>query len=221
MPDTPDTRHATEAAAGSAAGEKRRDFLAIFAGALTAVGAAAALWPFIDSLEPSADVLARGAPLDVDLARVQPGQQIIVIWRGQPVFIVHRTPAELKILQDPRDTGLLRDPESEAFQQPGYAQNWHRSIKPDYLVLVGVCTHLGCVPKFEPQLGGDLGAAWPGGYLCPCHGSRHDLAGRVFRGVPAPYNLPVPPHRFVSDSVIRIGENPPGATFDFAAIEQI
>ncbi|MGH7001054.1 MAG: ubiquinol-cytochrome c reductase iron-sulfur subunit, partial [Stellaceae bacterium] len=112
-------------------------------------------------------------------------------------------------------------PKSDVLQQPPYATNWHRSIKPEYLVLVGICTHLGCIPEFTPQLGGSLGPAWPGGYFCPCHGSRYDLSGRVFSGVPAPYNLPVPPYHFLNDTTVRIGDNPPNSTFDFDSIEQI
>jgi len=199
----------------------RRDFLLLVAGALGVVGTVSALWPFVDSLEPAADTIAAGAPVDVDLTAMQPGQQLKILWRGRPIFIVRRTPAELAMLQKPQDTGLLRDPNSSALQQPDYAKNWHRSINPEYLVLVGICTHLGCIPEFEPSLGGWLGANWPGGYFCPCHGSKYDLAGRVFSGVPAPYNLPVPPYHFTSKTAIRVGENPPKSTFDFSEIWQI
>jgi ubiquinol-cytochrome c reductase iron-sulfur subunit len=199
----------------------RRDFLVLTAGAMIGVGSAAALWPFIDSMNPAADVLAAGAPIDVDISQVQPGQQIVVLWRSRPVFIVNRTAEALKTLQDPQVTGNLRDPDSAQMQQPDYVVNWHRSIRPEWLVLVGICTHLGCIPAFTPNAGGALGAAWPGGYFCPCHGSRYDLAGRVFKGVPAPYNLPVPPYRFVSDGVLRVGENEPGSKFNFEAIDQI
>jgi ubiquinol-cytochrome c reductase iron-sulfur subunit len=211
----------TEVAEPQAEGEPRRDFLLLFAGALGGVAAVATLVPLIDSLNPSADVIAAGAPIDVDLAQMQPGQQRIVAWRSRPVFIVRRTGAELAMLQEPRDTGFLSDPNSTALQQPPYAQNWHRSINPEYLVVVGICTHLGCIPRFTPEVGGALGADWPGGYFCPCHGSKYDLSARVFRGVPAPYNLPVPPYHFVSKTVIRIGENPPGAAFDFGDVWQI
>jgi ubiquinol-cytochrome c reductase iron-sulfur subunit len=199
----------------------RRDFLLLVAGALGVLGTASALWPFIDSLEPAADTIAAGAPVDVDLSAMQPGQQLKILWRGRPIFIVRRTPAALAMLQKPQDIGLLRDPNSTAFQQPDYAKNWHRSINPEYLVLVGICTHLGCIPEFEPSLGGWLGTNWPGGYFCPCHGSKYDLAGRVFSGVPAPYNLPVPPYRFTSKTAIRVGENPPNSRFDFSEIWQI
>jgi ubiquinol-cytochrome c reductase iron-sulfur subunit len=211
----------TEVEEPAAEGEPRRDFLLLLAGALGGVAAAAALVPLIDSLMPSADVIAAGAPIEFDLSQVQPGEQKIVAWRSRPVFVVRRTAAELEMLRQPRDTGLLGDPDSTAFQQPPYARNWHRSIDPQFLVVVGICTHLGCIPRFEPQVGGALGAGWPGGYFCPCHGSKYDLSARVFSGVPAPYNLPVPPYRFVEKTVIRIGENPPGAEFDFGDIWQI
>lgn len=201
--------------------EPRRDFLVLVAGSMGVVATAAVAWPFIDYLEPSLDTVAAGAPVDIDISHVQPGQEITVLWRNRPVFIANRTPAELKTLQEPSVTDALRNPDSEILQQPKYVANWHRSIKPNYLVLVGICTHLGCIPEFKPGPDGDLGSNWPGGFFCPCHGSRYDLAGRVFKGVPAPYNLPVPPYRFLTDTVIRIGENPPGARFDFASIEQI
>lgn len=202
-------------------GDARRDFLYLIAGALGGVAAVSALVPMIDSLTPSADVIAAGAPIDFDLSQVPPGEQKIIAWRSRPVFIVNRPAAALEMLQNPRDTSQLRDPNSTAFQQPPYATNWHRSINPQFLVAVGICMHLGCIPHFEPQVGGSLGANWPGGYFCPCHGSRYDLSARVFDGVPAPYNLPVPPYRFVDKTVIRIGENPPGVQFDFDDVWQI
>jgi ubiquinol-cytochrome c reductase iron-sulfur subunit len=132
------------------------------------------------------------------------------------VFIINRTPALLKVLQDPKLIDVLSDPDSSAQQQPPYAKNWHRSVKPEYAVLVGICTHLGCIPKFIPGTTGAPAGAWFGGYFCPCHGSKYDLAGRVFNGVPAPYNLPVPPHNYVNDRTVRIGENPKGETWDSA-----
>jgi ubiquinol-cytochrome c reductase iron-sulfur subunit len=201
---------------------KRRDFLLLTAGALGVVGFASVLWPFIDSLEPAADTLAAGAPVDVNLSPIEEGQQITIIWRGRPVWVLHRTPDELKMLQSKADIGLLRDADSTNFQQPRYAKNWHRSIKPEWSVLVGICTHLGCIPNFKP-LGGatGVGQGWPGGYFCPCHGSKYDLAGRVFAGVPAPYNLPVPPYTFLSDTKIRIGENPKGQAFELSSVEQV
>jgi ubiquinol-cytochrome c reductase iron-sulfur subunit len=205
----------------TAEGESRRDFLLLVAGALGGVGVLTALYPLVDSLNPAADVIAAGAPIDFDLAQLQPGEQKIVAWRSRPLFVVRRTAAELERLQQPSDTSLLSDPNSTAFQQPPYAKNWHRSIDPEFLVVVGICTHLGCIPRFEPQQGGPFGPNWPGGFFCPCHGSKYDLSARVFSGVPAPYNLPVPPYRFVDKKTIRIGENPPGVAFDFGDIWQI
>jgi len=202
-------------------GETRRDFLSIAASAVAGVGAACALWPLVDSMNPAQDTLAAGAPVDVDISNVQPGQQMIVLWRSRPIFIVRRTQAEIDQLKADADAGQLRDPDSSALQQPPYAKNVYRSVKPDLLVLVGICTHLGCLPEFAPQPGGTLGPSWQGGYFCPCHGSRYDLSGRVFQNVPAPYNLPVPPYHFLSDTQIRVGENPPDSTFDFNSIEQI
>jgi ubiquinol-cytochrome c reductase iron-sulfur subunit len=202
-------------------GETRRDFLSIAATAIAGVGAACAVWPLISSMNPAQDTLAAGAPIEVDISKIQPGQQIIVLWRSRPIFIVHRTPAQIDQLKADADAPLLRDPDSNTLQQPPYAKNVYRSAKPELLVLVGICTHLGCIPEFVPEPGGSLGPTWPGGYFCPCHGSRYDLAGRVFQNVPAPYNLPVPPHNYVSDTVIRVGENPPDSTFDFNSIEQI
>jgi ubiquinol-cytochrome c reductase iron-sulfur subunit len=173
-------------------------------------------------MNPDAATLAAGGPVDVDLSSVAPGQQILVRWRSRPIFVMRRTDALLKELEQPSLTGLLADPRSEELQQPPYAANWHRSLKPEFGVLVGICTHLGCIPLFYPQPSASQPTAdWPGGYFCPCHGSKYDLAGRVFKGVPAPYNLPVPPYRFLSDSKIRIGENPPNANFDFGSIRQM
>lgn len=202
-------------------GETRRDFLLVASGALAAVGAIATAWPFINNLNPAADTIAAGAPIDVDVSKIQPGQQIIVLWRSRPIFIMHRSPAALNMLQQARDVDLLSDPDSTVPQQPAYAKNWHRSAKPEFLVVVGICTHLGCIPQLNAAPGGSLGADWPGGFFCPCHGSRYDLAARVFKGVPAPYNLPVPPYRFVNDKVLRVGENPPGSDFDLNSIVQL
>jgi ubiquinol-cytochrome c reductase iron-sulfur subunit len=199
----------------------RRKFLRRAITAYGAVGAAFAVVPFIESWLPSESARALGGPTDVDISKVEPGQMILAIWRRHPVFVLHRTAAQLEVLQEPDDTRLLRDPNSEVLQQPVYAKNWHRSIKPEYLIVVGICTHLGCVPRYEPQPDGVRGPSWRGGYFCPCHGSRYDLSARVFTGVPAPYNLPVPPHRFLGASKVRIGENPPGSAFDFSSIVQI
>jgi len=215
-----DMAHPAGAGAHEGEGESRRDFLSLAATAIGVVGACCAVWPLVDQMNPSADVIAAGAPIDVDIKALQPGQQMVVLWRSHPIFIARRTPDELKTLHDPKILSDLRAPNSDVMQQPDYAKNWHRSIKDDILVVVGICTHLGCIPEFQPQPG-SVNAAWEGGYFCPCHGSRYDLAARVFQGVPAPYNLPVPPHHFVSDTVIRIGENPPGSTFDLNDVEQI
>jgi ubiquinol-cytochrome c reductase iron-sulfur subunit len=219
-----DVAHGKPASAGTASESheraSRRDFLTIAGTMIAGVGAACAIWPLIDSMNPAKDTLAAGAPVDVDLKRVQPGQQILLLWRSRPIFIVNRTPTLLKVLQSKADIALLSDPDSTVHQQPGYAQNWHRSIKPQYSVLVGICTHLGCIPEYMPQPN-SLMPGWIGGYFCPCHGSRYDLAGRVYSGVPAPYNLPVPPYRFINDTTVRIGENPPNQSYDFSSIVQI
>jgi ubiquinol-cytochrome c reductase iron-sulfur subunit len=202
--------------------QSRRDFLYIATGALAAVGAAATAWPLIDQMNPDADTLAHGGPFDVDLGPIEPGQQIVVKWREHPVFIVRRTPAAVKRLSDPKLLARLRDPSSQERQQPPYAANATRSLEPEYLVLVGVCTHLGCIPNFFPQVDSLPAVAdWPGGYFCPCHGSKYDLAGRVFEGVPAPYNLPVPPYHFPEAKKLRLGENPAGQVFDFGDIIQV
>jgi ubiquinol-cytochrome c reductase iron-sulfur subunit len=200
----------------------RRDFLYIATAAVGAVGAAATLVPLIDQMNPDAATIAAGAPVEFDLSKLEPGQQAVVRWRERPVFVVNRTAQILKNLQSSELLARLADPQSKERQQPPYAENWHRSIKPEYSVLIGICTHLGCIPLFEPLPSATQPAAnWRGGYFCPCHGSKYDLAGRVFSGVPAPYNLPVPPYRFVNDTTIRVGENPPNVSFDFSTIRQI
>ena len=200
----------------------RRDFLYIATASVGAFGAAATLAPLIDQMNPDAGTLAAGGPVDLDLSKVAPGQQVVVRWRSRPIFVTNRPPKLLASLQEKSLTDRLADPNSEQLQQPPYAQNWHRSAKPEYGVLVGICTHLGCIPLFYPQANASQPVAdWPGGYFCPCHGSKYDLAGRVFSGVPAPYNLPVPPYSFVGEQKIRIGENPKGENFDFGSILQI
>lgn len=183
---------------------QRRKFLLTSAGVLGGVGALCALTPFVASWMPSAAAEAAGSPVEVDLSKMEPGQQVIVEWRGKPVWIIRRTPEMLSSLKN--ETQLLRDPDSLVDQQPGYAKNNYRSIRPEYLVLIGLCTHLGCSPKYKPAMH-ELGPDWPGGFLCPCHGSTFDLAGRVFKDVPAPINLAVPPYRFVNDTLIIIGED--------------
>jgi ubiquinol-cytochrome c reductase iron-sulfur subunit len=157
---------------------------------------------------PSARAKAAGAPVDVDISKLDAGQLVRVLWRKKPVWIFKRdasTIANLKTLDDE-----LADPNNEENQQPAYAKNIHRSINPEVAVIVGVCTHLGCSPTYRPELGAaDLGGdSWKGGFYCPCHGSKFDLAGRVYAGVPAPTNLVIPPYHFISDSLIRIGVDP-------------
>jgi ubiquinol-cytochrome c reductase iron-sulfur subunit len=200
----------------------RRDFLYIATGAFAGVGAIASLVPMVSQMEPDAATLAVGGPVDFDVSKLQPGQQAVVRWRSRPIFITYRTPEALKALQDLSLLARLSDPQSDELQQPPYATNWHRSIEPKFGVVVGICTHLGCIPLFYPDPSGAVPTAnWQGGYFCPCHGSKYDLAGRVFNGVPAPYNLPVPPYRFIGN-VIRIGENPSeAANWDFRSIRQI
>lgn len=201
---------------------ERRDFLKLVAQAGTGLGLIAIAWTFVDYMEPSADVIAAGAPIDVDISHILPGQQILVRWRGKPILIVHHTEAELKTLQSPAVVSRLSDPNSEAHQQPPYAQNWHRSLKPEYAILVGICTHLGCLPEYMPKPDPSTPATnWPGGYFCPCHGSKYDLAGRVWSGVPAPYNLPVPPYHFPNDKTLRVGENPQGVKFELSSVVQM
>ena len=200
----------------------RRDFLYVATAAVGALGALSTLVPLIDQMNPDASTLAAGGPVDLDLSKVQPGQQVTVRWRERPIFVVNRTPEILRTLQDPKLVAELADPDSSERQQPPYANNWHRSVKPEFGVLIGICTHLGCIPLFEPLPNATQPAAnWPGGYFCPCHGSKYDLAGRVFKGVPAPYNLPVPPYHFLTDTTIRIGENPSNVNFDFSSIRQV
>jgi ubiquinol-cytochrome c reductase iron-sulfur subunit len=201
----------------------RRDFLKLVTGATAAIGAAAFAWPLIDTMNPAADVIAAGAPLDLDISKIAPGQQVIIRWRGDPILVVHRTAEALKTLQTPSLINRLSDPDSKVLQQPAYAENWHRSIKPEFLVLVGICTHLGCLPGYLPHPNPTSPAPnWPGGYFCPCHGSKYDLAGRVYSGVPAPYNLPVPPHFFPKTGTLRIGANPPGAVaFELSSVVQM
>lgn len=199
----------------------RRDFLYVATGAVATVGALATLVPMISQLQPDASTLAAGGPIAFDASKLQPGQQAVVRWRSRPVFIVHRPPDLLKALQDQKLLSRLSDPDSSEPQQPPYATNWHRSIDPKYSVLIGICTHLGCIPLFYPSPSPDVPTAnWLGGYFCPCHGSKYDLAGRVYAGVPAPYNLPVPPYRLDKDT-IHIGENPPDVTWSFDSIAQI
>ncbi len=185
----------------------RRRFLVTSTSVVAAVGAGFVAVPFLSSWMPSERAKNAGAPVEVDISKLEEGRLLIVEWQSKPVWIVRRsakTLADLATLDE-----NLRDPASEnANQQPAYAQNASRAIKPEISVLVGICTHLGCSPTFRPDIAAvDLGADWLGGFFCPCHSSKFDLAGRVFQGVPAPTNLVVPPHKYVSDNVILVGED--------------
>lgn len=185
----------------------RRRFLVGATTVVGAVGAVGVAVPFVASWQPSAKALAAGAPVSADVSKLEVGQQMTAEWRGRPVWILRRSEAMIEQTRS-IDPSQLRDPQSEAPQQPPYIEGPLRSIKPEYGVLIGICTHLGCSPTFRPEPGAaDLGDDWPGGYLCPCHGSRFDLAGRVYTGVPAPLNLEVPPHRYDSDTIIVVGED--------------
>lgn len=184
----------------------RRRFLTVATAVVGAAGVVGVAVPFVKSWSPSAKAKAAGAPVKVDISKINLGEMIVAEWRGKPVYIVHRSEEELANLAKGEER--LSDPESLRSVQPEYAMGEARAIKPEFAVLVGLCTHLGCAPKFRPELApADLGAEWLGGFFCPCHGSRFDLSGRVYKGVPAPTNLDVPPYRYESDNVIVIGED--------------
>jgi ubiquinol-cytochrome c reductase iron-sulfur subunit len=170
------------------------------------VGVAAAAAPFVLSLFPSERAKAAGAPVEIDISKLEPGQKIDVEWRGKVVWVINRTQAMLDGLA--KVDSKLADPGSNAPQQPAYAKNARRSIKPQLFVAVGICTHLGCSPTFRPEMApADLGSDWQGGFFCPCHQSKFDLAGRVYAGMPAPTNLVIPPHRYVGETKIIIGDD--------------
>lgn len=198
--------------ANQAVDRGRRRFLVAATSVVGGAGVVALATPFVTSLQPSARAQAAGAPVEVNVSQIEPGQRISVGWRGRPVWIVRRTPEMLDLLPEIGDR--MRDPNSEvASQQPEYAQNTHRSIRPEILVLIGICTHLGCSPAFRPEIGAaEMGGDWPGGWFCGCHGSRFDMAGRVFRNMPAALNMEVPPHYYVSDDLIVVGEHAEGGT---------
>ena len=183
----------------------RRRLLTTAATVVGGVGVVATSIPFISTMTPSAKTRAIGAPVEIDISDIKPGELKIEKWQGKPIWILRRTKQELDDLSsvDP----LLRDPDSSVQQQPPYAKNEYRSRKPEFLVLIGLCTHLGCSPKYLPDGQDVLGPDWKGGFFCPCHGSRFDLAGRVFQGVPAPSNLVVPHHYYTSETTILIGED--------------
>lgn len=184
---------------------KRRRFLTAATTVVGGVGVAFVAVPFLASWKPSAKARAAGAPVNVDVSKLEPGQLLRVEWRGKPVWVLHRTVETIETL--PTLDDQLRDPHSEQSQQPESCENLYRSIREDLFVAVGICTHLGCSPTFRPEIAPeDLGPEWQGGFFCPCHGSRFDLAGRVYKGVPAPLNLVVPPYRFLDPNTLLIGE---------------
>lgn len=188
----------------------RRRFLVAATSVVGAAGAAGAAVPFVGAWFPSARAKAAGAPVKVNISKIEPGQQIVAEWRGQPVFVLRRDTTTLSNLE--KLNTAVADPQSQASKQPTYVNPQYRSIKPEILVVVGLCTHLGCAPSFRPEIApADMGAEWLGGYFCPCHGSRYDLAGRVYKAQPAPLNLPVPPYTYESDNVIIIGVDQEGA----------
>ncbi len=191
---------------GEGVDTSKRRFLTAAATVVGGIGAVYVAVPFVSSMMPSERAKAAGAPVEADISKLEPGQMLRFKWRGKPVWVVKRTDEMLAAL--PTLNSRLRDPDSEEPQQPEYARNVNRSIKPDILVLVGICTHLGCSPSFVPEaMPQPYDAEWKGGFFCPCHGSRFDLAGRVYTGVPAPLNLEVPPHKYISDTLILIGED--------------
>ncbi len=197
----------------SASNMGRRKLLIAASSVVGAVGVVGAAVPFVRSWNPSAKAKAAGAPVEANISKLEVGQKLVIEWRGRPVWIVRRSE---KTLQDLEQSVVpLRDPASNESKQPEFAHNTYRSIKPEFLILTGICTHLGCSPTYRPEVGAaDLGGdEWLGGFFCPCHGSKFDLAGRVYKGVPAPTNLEVPPYYFVNDDVVVIGESasPAGA----------
>ena len=188
----------------------KRRFLIAATTAVGGVAAAAVAVPFITSMLPSERAKAAGAPVEADISKIESGAMITVEWRGKPVWLINRSQEMMTALAKHDDK--LSDPKLEVTtQQPAYCQNASRSIKSNLMVLVGICTHLGCSPSPKLQAGNEMGADWPGGFFCPCHGSRFDLAGRVFKGSPAPINLVVPPHKYINDNLLLIGEDDKGA----------
>ncbi|MCW5589041.1 MAG: ubiquinol-cytochrome c reductase iron-sulfur subunit [Legionellales bacterium] len=195
---------------GSLIDSGRRRFLVALSSFMGGIGAIYAAIPFLSSWMPSARAQAAGAPVEVDLSEMLPGEKRIVEWRGKPVWIIRRSSDDIVRLKKAEHLAQLRDPNSAVTeQQPDYVNALHRAIHEDYLILVGICTHLGCSPTYRPYLD-QLGDDWPGGFFCPCHGSTFDLAGRVFKGVPAPINLEVPPHMFINDHTVIIGKDTTG-----------
>lgn len=187
----------------------RRRFLTATTAVVGGVGVIAAAVPFIKTWQPSARAKSAGAPVLADISKIEAGQKVTFGWRSLPVFVVNRTPAQLAVLQG--EDSHLKDPNSDDSVQPSYAKNGTRSIKPEWLVMVAICTHLGCVPDFFGEIKPEpFDPHWQGGFFCPCHKSRYDIAGRVFHSVPAPANMEIPPYHFVSDTLIQIGVDPKG-----------
>lgn len=187
--------------------KKRRCFLRAATTAVGGIGLAAAAVPFFSYWMPSADTEAASAPIKIDISAMKPRDQLTVPWRGMPIWVIYRDAEMLGSLQ--KLNGILRDPLCEQDQQPAYCKNINRAIKPQFFVAIGICTHLGCIPTFRPDVD-SVSPGWPGGFYCPCHGSKYDLSGRVYQGVPAPLNLKIPRHMYVSDTEIMIGEDKDG-----------
>lgn len=185
----------------------KRRFLTLATSVVGGAGAVGVAWPFLSSWQPSARARAMGAPVEADISKLEEGARLTVNWRGRPVWIVRRSKETLADLETL--TSSLRDPESEDAEQPEYIKGTSRAINPEFLVMIGQCTHLGCSPLYKPELGSEqMGADWKGGFFCPCHGSKFDLSGRVYKSVPAPTNMPVPPYSFRGDNVVVIGVDP-------------
>ncbi|MDO9104599.1 MAG: ubiquinol-cytochrome c reductase iron-sulfur subunit [Methylovulum sp.] len=185
--------------------QSKRQFLTSALTVVGAIGTGYLAVPFLAQMQPSVKAMAAGAPVEVDISKIEAGQLIRVAWRGKPVWILNRTPEVIQTLKTL--DSQLRDPLSQESIQPEYSKNPVRSIKPEIFVAVGLCTHLGCSPTFRPEIAPhDLGEKWKGGFFCPCHGSWFDLAGRVYQGVPAPTNLEIPPYRYITDTLIIVGE---------------
>ena len=185
--------------------DARRRRLLVSTSAMGAVGLVAAAVPFVESLSPSERARAAGAPVEADISRLAENELMTVEWRGKPVWILHRSPGMIAHID--ADMARLNDPQSQRSQQPAYCKNSLRAREAPYFVAIGICTHLGCVPTYRPDVGAaDLGPDWPGGFYCPCHGSKYDLAGRVYKNVPAPLNLEIPPYKFETPTLLRIGD---------------
>ena len=205
MSDTKnDKSNALSFSAPTQVDQDKRNFLIAATACTGAIGASAVAIPFVGSMLPSERAKAAGAPVEVDISKIAPGSMMTVEWRGQPVWIINRTNAMTAELAKHNDQ--LSDPMCEVTsQQPTYCKNSERAIKPNMAVVVGICTHLGCSPTAKLDLGGDMGESWTGGFFCPCHGSKFDLAGRVYKGSPAPINLVVPPHQYLTETTLLIG----------------